>query len=77
MMCTGYFVHTSAISFPLVENGLRSELLSGCMLVYSGESRGSLHDLICSCASLDGALIYLETFASDEARSRFEDSESF
>ena len=39
-----------------------------------GRAEEVYDDLICTCGtSLDGALIYLETFAPDEARERFEE----
>lgn len=39
-----------------------------------GHAEEICDDLICTCGSnLDGALIYLETFAPDEARERFEE----
>ena len=39
-----------------------------------GRAEEVYDDLICTCgANLEGALIYLETFAPDEARERFEE----
>ena len=39
-----------------------------------GRAEEVYDDLICTCGtSLDGALIYLETFAPDEAREQFEE----